>query len=170
MKATVVYQSLWGNTALIAHAIAEGLGPDTKVLSTFAAAPESLLEDDLLIIGSPVLGFSLPNDKMIESIRANFGKAPSPPDLTQPSMRTWLGSLPPGKQYFAAFETRVKGPFGKATPAIYEIMQKLGYRPITDARQFIVTGTYGPLKDGEVERGCAWGTELKNLYLQRENR
>jgi flavodoxin len=28
MKAIVVYESLWGNTAAIARAIAEGIGPE----------------------------------------------------------------------------------------------------------------------------------------------
>ena len=33
----VVYESLWGNTAAVADAIAEGLGPEAKVLSTAQA-------------------------------------------------------------------------------------------------------------------------------------
>jgi flavodoxin len=30
MKAVVVYESLWGNTAAIARAIAEGIGPGAR--------------------------------------------------------------------------------------------------------------------------------------------
>lgn len=30
MKALVVYESLWGNTATIARAIAEGIGPEAR--------------------------------------------------------------------------------------------------------------------------------------------
>jgi flavodoxin len=30
MKAIVVYESLWGNTAAIARAIAEGIGPEVR--------------------------------------------------------------------------------------------------------------------------------------------
>ena len=30
MKAIVVYESLWGNTAAIARAIAEGIGPEAR--------------------------------------------------------------------------------------------------------------------------------------------
>jgi flavodoxin len=40
MKAIVVYESLWGNTAAIARAIAEGIGLEARALST---APESHL-------------------------------------------------------------------------------------------------------------------------------
>ena len=37
MKAIVVYESLWGNTAAIARAIAEGIGPEARALSTSPA-------------------------------------------------------------------------------------------------------------------------------------
>ena len=42
MKAVVVYESLWGNTAAIARAIAAGLGPEAKALSTAEATPDIL--------------------------------------------------------------------------------------------------------------------------------
>jgi flavodoxin len=38
MKALVVYESLWGNTAAIARAIAEGIGPDAQALATDAVS------------------------------------------------------------------------------------------------------------------------------------
>jgi len=37
MKAIVVYESHWGNTASIAHAIAAGLGPDVTPSATLSA-------------------------------------------------------------------------------------------------------------------------------------
>ena len=37
MKAVVVYESLWGNTAAVARAIAAGIGPDARALSTSEA-------------------------------------------------------------------------------------------------------------------------------------
>jgi len=39
MKAIVVFESLWGNTAAIARAIADGLGPAARALSAAAAKP-----------------------------------------------------------------------------------------------------------------------------------
>ena len=36
-KAVVVYESLWGSTARIAGAIAEGIGPQARALSTAEA-------------------------------------------------------------------------------------------------------------------------------------
>lgn len=37
IKAIVVYESLWGNTAAVARAIAEGIGPEARALSTAEA-------------------------------------------------------------------------------------------------------------------------------------
>lgn len=62
MKAIIVYQSLWGNTAAIARAIAAGIGPDARSLSTTEASGEAIAHADLIVAGAPVLGFTLPSD------------------------------------------------------------------------------------------------------------
>jgi flavodoxin len=164
MKAIVVYESLWGNTAAIARFIAEGFGNEACTVSTKEATPEVLKGADLLIVGSPVLGFTVTNDRAIEAIKANPGNSPEPPDLSQPSMHSWLDSLEPGGIKFAAFETRVVGPWGKATSGIEDHLKKLGYKKIAEGHQFIVESRYGPLKYGEVERAQEWGAELRRAF------
>ena len=47
MKAIVVYESHWGNTAAIARAIAEGLGPEARALTTAEATGEAVAGADL---------------------------------------------------------------------------------------------------------------------------
>jgi len=47
MKVVVVYGSLWGNTAAIARAIAEGIGPEAQVLSTAEATGAPMADADL---------------------------------------------------------------------------------------------------------------------------
>ena len=160
VKAVVVYESLWGNTARIAHAIAEGIGPEARALSTGEASAASIAGNDLIVAGAPVLGFKLPSEKMRESVRANPGKAPAPPDLSHPAMRTWLDALPAGHGASAAFDTEVRGPFGSAAPAIAEALEKAGYASVAEPIGFIVAGKFGALRDGEVERARAWGAEL----------
>jgi hypothetical protein len=160
VKAVVVYESLWGNTARIARAIAEGVGPEARALSTAEAIAASIAGADLIVAGAPVLGFKLPTEKMRESVRANPGKAPAPPDLTHPAMRTWLDALPAGHGRSAAFDTRVRGPFGSAAPAIAEALEQAGYASLAKPTGFIVAGRFGPLRKGEVERARAWGAEL----------
>jgi hypothetical protein len=160
MKAIVVYESYWGNTAAVARAIAEGLGPDAKALTTTDATAAIIATADLIVAGSPVIAFGLPTEKMRESIRAKPGKAPAPPDLSHPSLQSWLAGMPKGGGRFAAFETRVKRSPGGATPKIVRGLEDAGYTPIGEAQRFIVKGKFGPLLDGELDRARQWGTEL----------
>jgi hypothetical protein len=160
MRAVVVYESLWGNTAAIARAVAEGLGPDVPALSTGEATAEVIAGAELIVAGSPVIAFKLPTAKIRDSIREDPGPAPTPPDLSHPPMQAWLEALPPGSGHGAAFDTRVRGPFGSSAPAIAKALQRAGYRRIVKPQGFIVTGKYGPLRDGELERARDWGAEI----------
>ena len=58
---------------------------------------------------------------------------------------------------------REKGPWGHAVKAIGRALAATGRTPVDAASHsmaFIVTGKYGPLRDGEVDRARAWGSEL----------
>jgi flavodoxin len=160
MKAVVVYESLWGNTAAIARAIAEGIGPDAVALTTDAARAETVADADLVVAGAPVLGFSLPSDQMRDSVARSEANAPTPPDLSHPSLRSWLESLPRGHGGAAAFETRIWWSPRGATGDIERRLERAGYRRVAKAHKFVVTDKYGPLRQGELERARQWGEEL----------
>ncbi|HSN78280.1 MAG TPA: hypothetical protein VL334_24685 [Anaerolineae bacterium] len=160
MKAIVVYESHWGNTAAVARAIADGIGPDAQALSTAEATGEALAGVDLLVAGSPLLGFNLPTESMLKGMAANSAKDPTPPDLSHPSMRAWLEALPAGSGCAAAFETRIWWSPGSAAKAILKRLEALGYRPVGKGERFIVEGKYGPLRAGQLEHAHAWGAEL----------
>jgi hypothetical protein len=160
MKAVVVYESHWGSTEAVARAVAAGFGPDAEALTTDQASAAALLDADLVVAGAPLIAFSLPSDKMRASIAAGSDKAPSPPDLSHPSMASWLDHLPAGKGRCATFETRIRWSPGGATRSIEHGLQRAGYRPVGKGRRFIVQGKYGPLRDGEIELARQWGAEL----------
>jgi len=160
MKAVVVYESLWGNTAAIAKAIAEGLGPEARALSTAEATPEALQGIDLIVGGSPLFAFRLPTDEMRENIRSKANTFPTPPDLSAPSMRDWLDSVPAGQGRCAGFETRIWWSPGSSARAIRKRLEKAGYTAIARPKGFRVTGMTGPLKAGEIERARKWGARL----------
>jgi hypothetical protein len=160
MQAIVVYESLWGNTAAIARAIAEGLGSGAQAFTTDQVAGEKIATADLIVAGAPILGFKLPDEKMRANIGANPGKAPRPPDLAHPSMRAWLATLPQGHACAATFETRIWWSPGSAAGTISHMLEGLGYLSIAKPQRFIVQGTYGPLREGELERARQWGAEL----------
>jgi len=161
MKALVVYESLWGNTTAVARAVAEGLGPGARALSTAEATASELAGADLVVAGSPVLAFRMPTDQMRESVRSTPPDAPGPADLSHPPMHSWLAALAPASAAAAAFDTQVRGPFGKAAPAIAKGLERAGYRIIAKPQGFTVAGKYGPLREGELECAQAWGEELR---------
>jgi len=160
MKAVVVYESLWGNTAAIARAIAEGIGPDARPLTTDEATPDAVAQAELIVVGAPVIAFGLASEGTREHIAESEHDAPTPPDLSHPAMKDWLQALPAGQAPAASFEARVRWSPRGATGAIDAGLKRAGYRTIAKGGKFVVTGKYGPLRDGELERARAWGAEL----------
>ena len=163
MKAVVVYESLWGNTAAVARAIAEGIGPEARALSTAEATPEAVAGSALIVAGSPLFAFRLPTEYIRSTIRAKAASFPTPPDFSHPPLRTWLEGLPAGHGRGAAFETRMWFSPGGATGTILKGLRKAGYAPAARGKRFRVTGMYGPLKAGELDRARAWGRKLASL-------
>ncbi|RDV44954.1 hypothetical protein DOE76_09445 [Leifsonia sp. ku-ls] len=165
--ATIVYESMFGNTRKVAEAIAEGLRPAATVtVLTVKDAPESLGEADILIAGAPthVHGLSRP------STRAEAGKWADDaarhltlePDAEGIGMREWLescGGLPP---VFAAFDTRADTAelfTGSAASGIEKRLRKLGVRRLLPKESFVVD-KQSVLVDGELERARAWGRAI----------
>jgi hypothetical protein len=159
MNAIVVYESLWGNTAAIARAIAEGLGEGARAVSTAEATPQAVASAGLIVAGAPILGFNLPTEDMRKSIGASPGNGPAP-DLSAPSMRSWAEALPSGSSKFATFETRIWWSPGSSAKKIASLLAPKGYTPVAPPEKFLVTGRYGPLKHGELARARAWGAKL----------
>jgi hypothetical protein len=157
MHAIVVYESVWGNTAAVARAIAEGL--EGEAFATDEVPPDVLASADLLVAGAPVFGFSLPTEAMRSRITPDDGE--SPPDLSHPSLRTWLDGLPKGAGRSAAFETRIWWSPRGATTTIEKKLRDAGYPPIAKAAKFVVKDKVGPLREGELDRARAWGAELR---------
>jgi hypothetical protein len=159
MNAIVVYESHWGNTASVARAIADGIGPETRVLNTDEAVGTAIAGVDLIVAGAPVIAFSLARDGSRKQLAADT-KGPTPPDVTHPLLREWLDALPTGKGWAAAFETRIWWSPRGATGTIESKLKGAGYQRLAKGERFIVAGSYGPMKDGELERARAWGATL----------
>jgi len=142
MKALVVYDSVYGNTEKIARAIADAITPsgEIKVLRAGEANPSELASIDLLIVGSPVHG-----GRPTPAVQDFLNK------VNQPSLKGIK---------VAAFDTRATSKFakifGNAAGRIAGQLTKKGGLLIVPAEGFFVTGTKGPLKEGELERVAAW--------------
>jgi hypothetical protein len=166
MNAVVVYESHWGNTAAVARAIAEGLGPGTLAMNTDEAVGPTLAGADLIVVGAPVIAFALPREGTRKQIAGDV-KAPTPPDVSHPLLRTWLDALPAGSGWGAAFETRIWWSPRGATSTIESKLKRAGYRTIAKPERFIVAGAYGPLRDGELERARRWGASLADAFAAK---
>ena len=162
MKALVVYESFWGNTAAVARAIAEGIGAGAQALSTAEASPELVRDADLLVAGAPVVGFALSTDGVRSGIADDDGGGAHPPDVSGPSMRSWLEHLPLTSARGAAFETRIWWSPRGATGDIERRLQRVGWRRVAPPGRFVVEDKYGPLRQGELERARAWGEALRS--------
>ena len=159
MRAIVVYESHWGNTAAVARAIAEGIGPGARAIPTDEAVGPSLEHVDLIVAGAPVMAKSLPGEGMRAKVESDH-KAPAAADVSHPMLRTWLDGLPSGRAKAAAFDTRMRWTPRGAIGTIESKLRKAGYQVVMKGKGFVVGGAYGPLRDGELDRARAWGAEL----------
>lgn len=164
MHGIVVYESLWGNTAAVAKAIAEGLGDDVRAYPPDEVPREALQDAELIVAGSPVFGFNLPTEAVRASIGRDTAPGTPPPDLSHPSLRSWLDGLSAGHGRSAAFETRIWWSPRGATGTIQRRLTQAGYPPLGKARKFVVTDKCGPLREGELDRAREWGRELRRAY------
>ena len=155
MKALVIYDSFFGNTEKVAQAIAKGLGSEHElaVMRVGAVGPEHLSGLGLLITGSPTRAFH-----------------------ATPAMMKLINGLPKNSLKgvtVAAFDTRIVLEdinsrflnvmvklFGYAAQPMLNKLLAKGGRKALPAEGFFVTGTEGPLKEGELERAEAWAKDI----------
>ena len=146
MKALVVYDSVFENTAIVARAIAAGVSGEVQHVRD--AVPGAASGLDLLIVGSPTHG----------------GRA-------TPAIDTYLKAIPSSALEHvrvAAFDTRIiaterafplrllMNVIGYAAPKIAKALRAKGGELITPPAGFIVEDKEGPLRSGEAARASAW--------------
>jgi len=145
MNALLVYDSTYGNTAQIAQAIGEAIGGE--VLLAGEANSADLNDFDLLIVGSPTHG-----GWFAEGIRDLLEASPALEGI-----------------HVAAFDTRTVTiwnrilPFGYAAPRIAQRLEEKGGILLAPPEGFVVLGTKGPLREGELDRAADWAKGIVGL-------
>ena len=175
MDAVVVYESMWGNTAAIAKAIASGLGNGAEAITTDRATPDVLEHADLVVAGAPVHAMNLPTEHTRASATSKvYGTPGLHADVSHPSIRAWLEGLPPAERLCAGFETGIRGPLGHgAARAIVARLTALGYVAIDEPQTYtvaLVTGSSEPaalLLGGQEEKAVHWGEHLASVAQRR---
>lgn len=163
MRALVVYESMFGNTARVAREVAEGLAAHAEVeLRAVAEAPDEPDEGiDLVVVGGPTHAFSLSRPTTREDARRQGAGVAA----DGPGLREWLDGLPAGAHHprMAAFDTRVtkvRRIPGSAARKATRVVGSLGYAVAERPESFFVEDVDGPLADGELERARAWGDRI----------
>jgi hypothetical protein len=164
VRAVVVYESVFGNTTLVAEAVGAGLAAVVGAgnVDVVEVGPAVAVDDvDLLVVGAPThaFGLSRPSTRLSAAKRTP-GSDRAPADV---GMREWLAALPAvDGPAAAAFATRVRRPPlpGSAARAAARRLRRLGYRQVAQPRDFDVAGTEGPLRDGEIDWARRWGRDL----------
>jgi flavodoxin len=168
MRAVIIYESMYGNTHLIAEAIARGLQPGNDVAAVpVAKATRELLDGtDLVVAGGPthVHGMSKAATRKAAVDQAHK-KADQPAldaDAEGPGLRDWFGSVGHMSTCAAAFDTRLASPAvftGRASKGIARLLERHGLTLITQPESFLVT-TGNTLQLGEEGRAQEWGEAL----------
>jgi flavodoxin len=154
MKSLIIYDSIYGSTAMVALAIKRALDErgDVAISLVRTVQPDMIEDVDLLIVGSPTQG-GQPTRAMLEYVR----------DLPDARVR---------RLRVATFDTRYAEAnhgfglkilmriVGYAAPKMADILRTKGGTLVGNPEGFIVVGKEGPLKDDELNRAITWARTL----------
>jgi len=146
VKTLVVYDSVYGNTEIIARAIGAAIPGEVRVLRVGQVNAGDWETADMLIIGSPTHG-ALPT----EAVQGLVGR---------------MGAPAREGAKAATFDTRLTWRFlerwgGFAAPKMADTLEEKGWTLAGEPGGFFVKGLKkGPLKRGEAERAAAWAKGL----------
>ena len=165
MRALVVYESMYGNTAAISEAIsaslqARGINVETGPVSRFDAAETA--EVDLLVVGGPTHVHGMTTSATRKTAVSDEKNTFSEPTI-EPGLRDWLKRLPSGEgRLAAAFDTRIDKPViltGSAAKGIGRRLTGRGFRLVSSPECFLVS-TDTRLLDGELAHATTWAGKV----------
>jgi flavodoxin len=146
MNVLIVYDSVYGNTRIVAESIGQALPGENPVRHLRQVTANDLEHVDLLILGSPTHGAE-------------------PTQSTQGWLATLGRPIQEGARA-ATFDTRLTWPFlekwgGFAAPKMAGTLGGKGWTLVGEPGGFYVKGLRkGPLKPGQLERAAEWAKSL----------
>jgi hypothetical protein len=173
MKAVVVYESMYGNTHLVADAIGQGLrtgpGDDVSVVPVEAADAAALAGADLVVVGGPthVHGTTRPSTRKAaaEAAEKPGSGLQMEPEAEGPGLREWFDTVDGLSGRAAAFDTRMEGPAaftGRASKGIARRLHGHGCELVADPTSFLVT-KQNHLVEEEERHAREWGAQLHDV-------
>jgi flavodoxin len=163
MSVLIVVESAFGNTLTVAQAVAAGITETAapaavRVVRPGEAPGEIPAEVRLLVVGAPTHEYSLPKTQTRRQA-VHLGAT----EVEDTGLREWIERVTPRPDLrVATFDTSVRSrfSFGSAAKAAAKALAKRGFSRTERGPSFYVTGTTGPLADGEERRAADWGRQL----------
>ena len=163
MNVLIVVESYFGNTSMIAHAIAEGIqitpGDRQVQIITASETPHRIpAEISLVIVAAPTHNFGLPSPATRTQAHAK-GATTSPTT----GVREWIETVEFNSQArIITADTSVKARFTPSTASktAQKLIRRRGVSTVERGPSFFVDSITGPLSDGEEDRARTWGTQL----------
>jgi menaquinone-dependent protoporphyrinogen IX oxidase len=172
MKTVVIYESMYGNTHLVADAIAEGLRDTGEVLVVpVDEAKAALVEEaDLVVVGGPTHAHGMSRASTRQAALTAAEKPGSDlvvdPDAEGPGLRDWFATLEWMSGRAAAFDTRIDAPpvlTGRASKGIARMLRHHGFTLMAEPESFLVTKATHLAAD-EQKRARDWGVQLAATF------
>jgi hypothetical protein len=170
-RALVAYESMFGNTERVAHAVATGLrleGFDATVVDVSRNPTVDLDAVDLLVVGAPTHAFSLSRS----STRAEAVQQGARPGAAARGMREWLHAWPTEGRtpLAAAFDTRVTRVRylpACASRRAARLLVEHGCTLLSVPTGFLVHDVSGPVESREIDRAIGWS---RRVAIEARNR
>jgi hypothetical protein len=170
MRAVVVYESMFGNTHVIADHIADGLRAvldgAVEVLPVGDATSDVVADAELLVVGGPTHVHGMSSQRSREGARDMADKDDDlhlDPDAEGPGLRDWFDALTSATGgRAAAFDTRVHATVlltGQASKGIAKRLRGHGYELVVEPESFFVDKEHH-LEPDEAARAETWGRSL----------
>lgn len=158
MKATIVYDTAYGNTGRVALAIAQALRNDYRVelLGVEKASGLTLDDIDLLVVGSPTQG-----GRPTIAIQKFLGSLPRLHHISVAVFDTRFGN----KGHSITLKLLMRA-VGHAAEKMAAALRVKGASLVSPPMGFIVEDKEGPLARGELQRAAAWAHEIAHESIE----
>jgi flavorubredoxin len=177
VKATIVYESMYGNTRSIAEAIAQGLASaaEAHAVSVTDVRNSDMAGVDLLVVGGPTYIHGMSRKVSREAALKDAREHPErglevDPSSAGTGLREWFDAMETRSGKAAAFDTRLDKAellTGHASKKIARKLEQHGFDLVAGHPSFLVDKD-NHLLPGELKRARQWGTELASA-LSRDD-
>ena len=176
MRALVVYESMYGNTHLIAAQIGDGLRShcSVDVVPAFRVTHDQVANADLVVVGGPTHAHGM-SRRATRRAAAEAANKPSSGleldiDAMSPGLREWFDEVGDHEHALAAaFDTRVDMPralSGSACRGIERRLRRHGFEIVAEPESFFVD-KHNRLRGDQVQRAFTWGEALAESAAHR---